>query len=125
MKNLIELLRGLEIGETLEITEETKEIISDLAEKEDERKEKLEKERAKRYEENKPLFDKIISELTENPNQVFTAGEIAKLLDISTQKASSLLRALFQDEKIEREKAKTSSPFVYSIKKIEEEEEEE
>ena len=124
MKNLIELLRGLEIGETLEITEEIKEIINDLAEKEDERLIKLEQERQKRYEENKPLFDKIISELTENPNQVFTAGEIAKLLDISTQKASSLLRALFQDEKIEREKAKTSSPFVYSIKKIEEEEEE-
>ena len=124
MKILIELLRGLEIGETLEITEEIKEIINDLAEKEDERLIKLEQERQKRYEENKPLFDKIISELTENPNQVFTAGEIAKLLDISTQKASSLLRALFQDEKIEREKAKTSSPFVYSIKKIEEEEEE-
>ena len=117
MKNLIELLRGLEIGEALEITEEIKEIINDLAEKEDERLIKLEQERQKRYEENKPLFDKIISELTENPNQVFTAGEIAKLLDISTQKASSLLRALFQDEKIEREKAKTSSPFVYSIKK--------
>ena len=123
MKNLIELLRGLEIGETLEITEEIKEIINDLAEKEDERLEKLEKERVKRYEENKPLFDKIISELTEKPNQVFTAGEIAKLLETSTQKASSLLRALFQDEKIEREKTKTSSPFVYSIKKIEEEEE--
>lgn len=123
MKNLIELLRGLEVGEKFEITEEVKETISDLAKKEDERQERLEEERAKRYEENKPLFDKIISELTEKPDQVFTAGEIAKLFDISTQKASALLRALFQDEKIEREKAKASAPFVYSIKKIEEEEE--
>lgn len=82
------------------IDEQVKLFASEELEKMDVANKKRREAISKKAEENLPLLEKIMNEiLTENPK---TATDVAAVLEVSVQKASSLLRRLVEDGKAEK-----------------------
>lgn len=117
MKRLFELLQEKEVGEMVEITEEVKAIIDEIAQKEEERKEKEKAKREEKRKENEPLKQALIEAMQAEPDRIFKAKELAEIVEISTQKATPLLKEMAQDELIIREQEKKSQPFTYRLNK--------
>ena len=90
------------------ITETTNEEIKAFAESEIEKMDKANarrsEKRAERKAENEPIKEKIFEVL--NSEDVTLASEVAEKVEISTQKASALLRQMVEDGKITSEDVK-------------------
>lgn len=90
------------------IADTTNETIADFARseiKKMDRKNELAKNRkSKKSAENEPIKEKIYSVL--NSDEVTTASVVAEKIEISTQKASALLRQMVEDGKITVEDVK-------------------
>lgn len=90
------------------IAETTNEEIKTFAESEIEKMDKANarrsEKRAERKAENEPIKEKIFEVL--NSEDVTLASEVAEKVEISTQKASALLRQMVEDGKITSEDVK-------------------
>lgn len=90
------------------IADTTNETIADFArseiEKMDRKNELAKSRKSKKSAENEPIKEKIYSVL--NSDEVTTASVVAEKVEISTQKASALLRQMVEDGKITVEDVK-------------------
>lgn len=90
------------------ITDTTNETIADFArseiEKMDRKNELAKSRKSKKSAENEPIKEKIYSVL--NSDEVTTASAVAEKVEISTQKASALLRQMVEDGRITVEDVK-------------------
>lgn len=90
------------------IADTTNETIADFArseiEKMDRKNELAKSRKSKKSAENEPIKEKIYSVL--NSDEVTTASVIAEKVEISTQKASALLRQMVEDGRITVEDVK-------------------
>ena len=80
-----------------EVAEEIKEFALKEIEKLDAENARNAAKRAEKAKENEPYFEKILELVGEAP---VVASEVAAQLEVSTSKASSLLRTMVKDEKI-------------------------
>lgn len=90
------------------IADTTNETIADFArseiEKMDRKNELAKSRKSKKSAENEPIKEKIYSVL--NSEEVTTASVVAEKVEISTQKASALLRQMVEDGKVAVEDVK-------------------
>lgn len=90
------------------IADTTNETIADFArseiEKMDRKNELAKSRKSKKSAENEPIKEKIYSVL--NSDEVTTASAVAEKVEISTQKASALLRQMVEDGRITVEDVK-------------------
>lgn len=90
------------------IADTTNETIADFArseiEKMDRKNELAKSRKSKKSAENEPIKEKIYSVL--NSDEVTTASVVAEKVEISTQKASALLRQMVEDGRITVEDVK-------------------
>ena len=90
------------------IADTTNETIADFArseiEKMDRKNELAKSRKSKKSAENEPIKEKIYSVL--NSEEVTTASAVAEKVEISTQKASALLRQMVEDGRITVEDVK-------------------
>ena len=90
------------------IADTTNETIADFArseiEKMDKKNELAKSRKSKKSAENEPIKEKIYSVL--NSEEVTTASVVAEKVEISTQKASALLRQMVEDGRITVEDVK-------------------
>ena len=84
------------------IADTTNETIADFArneiEKMDAKNERAKNRKSKKAEENAPIKDKIFEVL--NADEPTTASVVAEKVEISTQKASALLRQMVEEERV-------------------------
>ena len=83
-----------------EIDEQVKLFASEELEKMDAANEKRRNTLSKKAQENLPLFEKIMNEILDDEPK--TATDVATVLEVSVQKANSLLRRLADEGKINK-----------------------